>query len=91
MQAFGAKQSYRGSSITRKNFDPMIDRGFIAQEFIPAPEKTFETPEGPKKFKYDLRFYAYQDRVQSAVARLYQGQVTNLQTKDGGFACIRFA
>lgn len=89
-QAYGAKQSYRGAKISRKVFEEIIGHNFIAQEFIEAPELDFETPEGQQKFKYDLRFYAYKGRVQSVVARLYQGQVTNLKTPYGGFACVHF-
>lgn len=89
-RAFGAKQSYKGASISRRLFDEITSQDFIAQEYFPAQELPFETPEGPQKFKYDLRFYAYQDRVQMAVARLYQGQVTNLKTPYGGFAPVIF-
>lgn len=89
-RAFGAKQSYRGGSISYKVFVELIGQEFIAQEFIPAPEKTFSTSQGDQAFKYDLRFYVYQDRVQSVVARLYQGQVTNLKTPGGGFAPVIF-
>lgn len=89
-QAFGSKQTYRGESISRKYFDEILDKNFIAQEFAPAPEKNFETPQGVQSYKYDLRFYAYQGRVQSAIARLYQGQVTNSKTPYGGFACVQF-
>ena len=89
-RAFGAKQSYRGATVTRRAFDEAVHSEFIAQEFVPAPEVKVETPEGEQSFKYDLRFYAYQDRVQMAVARLYQGQVTNLKTPGGGFTPILF-
>lgn len=88
--AFGSKLSYRGGSISRKAFDELLNQDIIAQEFVPAPEQTFETPEGPQKFKYDLRCYAYQGRMQLIVARLYQGQVTNLRTPYGGFAPVAF-
>lgn len=88
--AFGSKYSYRGGSMSRKAFDGMIDQNVIAQEFVPAPELAFETPEGTQNFKYDLRCFAYQGRLQLIVARLYQGQVTNLRTPHGGFAPIRF-
>ena len=67
-----------------------MNQDFIAQQFVPAPESMMKTPEGNQAFKYDLRFYAYQDTVQMAVARLYQGQVTNLRTPHGGFAPIVF-
>lgn len=89
--AFGSKQSFRGSSISRKAYDELLQQDVIAQEFIPAPEQTFETPEGPQNFKYDLRCYAYQGRLQLIVARLYQGQVTNLRTPYGGFATVLFS
>lgn len=88
--AFGSKQSYKGSSISRKAFDQLPKNETIAQGYVPAPELIFETPEGAQSFKYDLRCYAYQGRLQLIVARLYQGQVTNLRTPYGGFACIAF-
>lgn len=90
LRAFGAKQSYRGASISRKAYDEIVGKGFIAQEFVPSPERIFETPEGQQNFKFDLRFYAYQNRIQSVVARIYQGQVTNLRTPYGGFAPVTF-
>ncbi|MGE5087061.1 MAG: hypothetical protein ACM3MG_12220 [Bacillota bacterium] len=88
--AFGSKQSYKGASVSRKAFDELDKDDTIAQEFIPAPEVSFVTPEGPQNFKYDLRCYAYQGRLQLIVARLYQGQVTNLRTPYGGFAPVLF-
>ncbi len=89
-RAYGAKQSFRGGSISRKAFDEILTQDFIAQEFIPAPERKFQTPDGEQNFKFDLRFYAYQDQLQTVVARLYQGQVTNLRTPFGGFAPVVF-
>jgi hypothetical protein len=89
-RSFGAKQSYRGGSISRRIYDELIGQDILAQEFVPAPEIEIETPGGPQKMKYDLRFYAYQGRVQTVMARLYQGQVTNLRTPHGGFACVQF-
>lgn len=88
--AFGSKQSYRGASISRKTFDELINGETIAQEYIPAPEVTYEAPGGTMTFKYDLRCYAYKGRLQLVVARLYQGQVTNLRTALGGFTCVKF-
>ena len=86
LRSFGAKQSYRGSSVSRRMFDEIVGQGFLAQEFIAAPELELQTPEGPQKFKYDLGFYVYGDGVQLGVARLYQGQTTNLRSPYGGFA-----
>ncbi len=88
--AFGSKQSFRGGTISRTAYDKILSENMIAQEYVPAPELSFETPEGPQNFKYDLRCYAYQGRLQLVVARLYQGQVTNLRAKYGGFATVLF-
>lgn len=88
--AYGSKQSYRGSSISRKTFDALFVEDVIAQEYIPAPEIEYETPEGLQKFKYDLRCYAYRDQLQLVIARVYQGQVTNLKSPYGGFALVHF-
>ncbi len=87
--SFGSKQSYRGGSISAKLFETLIDQNMIAQEFIPAPEKDFTLNDSESvKLKYDLRCYAYKGELQLIVARLYQGQVTNLQTPHGGFATV---
>ncbi|WP_413576059.1 hypothetical protein ACLVWU_16875 [Bdellovibrio sp. HCB290] len=88
--AYGSKQSYKGQSISRKAFETLLTPDIIAMEYIPAPEVAFKTPEGEQKFKYDLRCYAYQGRLQLIVARIYQGQVTNLRTPYGGFAGVVF-
>jgi hypothetical protein len=87
--AFGGKYTYRGSSLRSKAFAEIRDRDFLAQEFCPAPEREFASDEGSKRMKFDLRFYFYRDQVQTGLARLYQGQVTNLQTPLGGLAPLR--
>lgn len=87
-RAFGSKQSFRGASISNKAFQELIGQDIIAQEFIPAPEVKFSAAGIEHSFKYDLRCYAYQDQLQLIVARLYQGQVTNLRTPLGGFTCV---
>lgn len=86
--AFGGKQTYKGASISRKVFDEIFNSNFIAQKLSPAPELEVEFKGVPTKMKYDLRCYAYQDELQMIIARLYQGQITNLRTEGGGFACI---
>lgn len=85
---FGSKKAFKGASISRKMFDELLQQDLMAQEYIPAPEIRFETPDGPQNFKWDLRVYAYKGRVQNLIARLYQGQVTNLKTPYGGFAPV---
>lgn len=88
--AFGSKQSYKGASVSKKTFEEIMNADMIAQEYVPAPEVNLTTPDGEQKFKYDLRCYAYQGRLQLVLARIYQGQVTNLRTPYGGFATTLF-
>lgn len=89
--AFGGKAAYRGSSISRGPFESLWENDTIAQEFVPAPEVLLKMDDGSEqKFKYDLRFYAYKDRVQLCNARTYQGQTTNATTPGGGLAPIIF-
>lgn len=87
---FGSKKAFRGASISRKLFDEMMNEDMLAQEFVPPQERTFPTPEGELKLKFDLRCHFYQDRLESVIARLYQGQVTNLKTPYGGFTPVVF-
>lgn len=84
--SFGSKQTYKAGSMSRNLFEKLVGQNFIAQEFIPASTQKFSDIE----FKMDLRCYAYKGRLQSVIARLYQGQVTNTQTPMGGFACVKF-
>jgi hypothetical protein len=84
-QSFGGKAVYRGSSLSRATFNKQIVPGdYLAQEYIPAPEVTTEFGE----FKYDLRFFVYEDKIQLGCGRLYQGQMTNSKTVGGGLAAI---
>lgn len=93
-RSFGGKAAYRGSSIGHPVFKQIIEGDYLAQEFVPPGTMKASvdgTPEGPiDEFKYDLRFFAYRDRVQLACARLYKGQMTNTQTPGGGVAAIEW-
>ncbi|MEY4616364.1 MAG: hypothetical protein RJB66_1324 [Pseudomonadota bacterium] len=91
LTSFGSKGTYRGEGISRPYFDQLINKDYIAQEYCPPQEQLFEAIGFPAtQLKYDLRFYAYQGEIQMVVARLYQGQVTNLKTTYGGFAPVVF-
>jgi len=94
---FGGKAVYKGASISRTTFENnVLQEGYLAQEFVPAPAITIETTDGEngkpgkQEFKFDLRFYAYAGQVQLAAARVYRGQTTNFQTPGGGLAAIRW-
>lgn len=88
VNSFGSKQSYKGANISKKVFEDILKGDFIAQEYVPAPEQEYVTPNGTEKFKFDLRCYAYEGRMQMIIARLYQGQVTNSKTPYGGFGLV---
>lgn len=86
-RSFGGKATYRGTSISRTTFAHVWSGDYLAQEFVPAPEVKLKSGE---KMKFDLRFFAYRDRIQLACARIYQGQMTNTQTPGGGIAAINW-
>lgn len=88
--SFGSKQVYKGASMSRKIFDEAFAQGFIAQELAPPAEVEFNYNNTVCKYKYDLRCYAYQNELQLVIARLYQGQTTNLQAAGGGFTIVDF-
>lgn len=89
-RSFGSKQSYKAASISRKLFEELVQqKDLVAQEYAPAGSVSLETDEGVKDFKFDLRVYAYRGEVRSVIARVYQGQVTNMKTLFGGFGLIQ--
>lgn len=86
--SFGGKQAYKGASMSRRVFDSVTNENFIAQQ-LSTPSTVSVVHEGQNiDFKYDLRCFVYQDQLQLIIARLYQGQTTNLQTRGGGFAAV---
>jgi len=86
--SFGSKQAYKGASISRKVFDEIFNKNFIAQQLSVPSEIDVNYQGQSQKLKYDLRCFAYKDELQLVIARLYQGQTTNLRTPGGGFAAV---
>lgn len=86
-QSFGGRAAYRGEGLTRRVFQEALEKGYVVQEFAPAPEMQFEDHGEP--YKYDIRFFVYQNEIQAVAARLFRGQVTNFRTLGGGFAAVR--
>lgn len=83
-QSFGGKAVYRGDKITKKVFEQVMREDYIAQEYI----EPITTEVDGVDFKYDVRCYAYEDKLQLTTARLFQGQLTNFKTPGGGFATV---
>jgi hypothetical protein len=87
--AFGSRAVYRGDKISRKKFAEIAGQaGYVAQRHTPPGMVRVETSEGPREMKFDVRAYAYRDRVLMLGARVYEGQVTNLRSPGGGFSAI---
>jgi len=87
--AFGSRAVYRGDKISRRRFGQICaEGGFLAQRRIEPGRVQVETSEGPANMKFDVRAYAYRDRVLLLGARIYQGQVTNFRSPGGGFSAI---
>ena len=87
--AFGSRAVYRGDKISRKKFAEIAaEPGYVAQRFAQPGLVQVETTEGPREMKFDVRAYAYRDRVLMLGARVYEGQVTNLRSPGGGFSGI---
>lgn len=87
--SFGSKQAYKGANISRKTFEELYGPDFIGQEYVMPSEIDVTIEDAPQKLKYDLRCYAYDGKLQLIIARLYQGQATNLRTPGGGFAIVK--
>ncbi len=86
--SFGSKQAYKAASISKKTFEEVFNSNFIAQQLSVPAEVEVNVGGQLQNMKYDLRCYAYKGELQLIVARLYQGQTTNLRTLGGGFAAV---
>ena len=85
---FGGKGVLLGRSMSRKRFEQFDPQLTLVQQLVPPSQ--VEESDG-NSFKVDIRLFAWRDRGLGVAARLYQGQVTNLQTEGGGFAAVRLA
>lgn len=88
-RSFGGKAVYKGASISRGMFEKQVlTNEYVAQELATPSQISLEINGKKEDFKFDLRFYVYKDKIQAAVARVYQGQTTNMQTPGGGIAAL---
>lgn len=86
--SFGGKGVFKGASVTKKVFDSFFGQHFLAQQLAPPLEIDIQVDKEVQKMKYDLRCYTYNEQLQLIIARVYQGQTTNLRTAGGGFAIV---
>lgn len=84
----GSKGVYRGDKVTRRVFEHILNGGYIAQDLVPAGERTLRIDDAVATRKVDIRLYTYAGKSLLAAARLYHGQTTNFRTPGGGFAPV---
>lgn len=88
VSGYGSKGVYRGSKLTRRVFENILDEDYIAQTFVPATERSIKIDDTITTKKVDIRLYIYGGQLLLPAARVYQGQVTNFRTPGGGFAPV---
>ena len=77
---------YVGNKLTKGKLAELNpDNTLIQQHFPPSNTSINEN----LTFKTDFRLFAYRNQILALSARLYQGQVTNLRTENGGFAKVQ--
>jgi hypothetical protein len=87
---FGSRGTYRGANLTHRVFAEIMHGGYVAQRMaLPGERAVCGEGAEPVVLKSDVRCYVYDGQVQLIAARLYQGQMTNFRTVNGGFAQVR--
>lgn len=76
----GSKGVYRGSKLTRRVFENILDEDYIAQTFVPAGERSIKIDDVVTTKKVDIRLYTYAGQLLLTAGRIYQGQATNFRT-----------
>ncbi len=85
---FGSRAAYRGDKLTRRVWQTLLGRPYVAQQLVPPALRLVGVGAGAATLKTDLRAYVHDGQVQLLAARLYQGQTTNMRTPGGGFAPV---
>lgn len=88
VSGFAGKAAYRGDKITRKVWQSILERPYVAQEIVAPSRRTLRIEGRDVPLKLDVRNYVYRGQIQLTAARLYEGQTTNFRTLGGGFAPV---
>ncbi|MBC7795168.1 MAG: hypothetical protein H7Z43_15795 [Clostridia bacterium] len=88
MHGFGSKATYRGDKLTRRVFDEILTKPYVAQHLVPPTKRTIAIEGRDVPLKLDIRAYVYAQTTQLFASRLYSGQTTNFRTQGGGFAPV---
>ncbi|MGZ8215585.1 MAG: hypothetical protein ACXWTP_13920 [Methylosarcina sp.] len=82
---YASRGVYVGEKLTRHKFAEFDPEDIVLQQrILPSITRGKEN----EYFKTDYRLFTYRDHVLEVAARIYQGQVTNLRTENGGFAKV---
>ena len=84
--SYASRGVYIGAKLTKSKFNSFDPLKTLVQQRV-KPTITLTADGG--KFKTDFRLFVYHNIILNVCARLYQGQVTNLRTANGGFSKIK--
>jgi len=87
----GGKAAYRGEKLTRRTFEQIMQRSYVAQAVAPTSMRRVMVDGRPADLRVDIRNFACQGHTWLRAARLYRGQTTNFRTPGGGFAAVILA
>ncbi|MDP2902512.1 MAG: hypothetical protein Q8N96_05335 [Methylovulum sp.] len=82
---FASRGVYVGSKLTTAKLAGLDPHNTLIQQWFPPSISKYN--DG-LPFKTDFRLFAYRKQIIGVSARLYQGQVTNMRTPNGGFAKV---
>ncbi len=85
LNSYASRGVYVGAKLTKNKFNSFNAQKTLIQEYI-KPSPTL-SPDA-EKFKTDFRLFTYRNQILALSARIYQGQVTNLRTPNGGFSRV---
>lgn len=83
---YASRGVYVGEKLTKHKLAELDPENTLIQRRIP-PSLTLG--DNGQAFKTDYRLFVYRDQILGVTARIYQGQVTNLRTENGGFTKVR--
>lgn len=82
---YGSRGVYIGDKLTKNKLVELNAAATLIQQRIPP---SLHKIDAQTQFKTDFRLFVYRNQILAVTARLYQGQVTNLRTENGGFARV---
>ncbi len=84
--SYASRGVYIGDKLTKGKFNSFDPQTTLVQERI---KPSITTISDDTQFKTDFRLFVYRHTILAACARIYQGQVTNLRTPNGGFSQLK--